>query len=220
MSNKEAKPVVVLLHGLGLNKWSMVRLSRALRRDGYRVLALTYPSLRRDLAGIVAFVHDRLVAAGLEGRALNFVTHSMGGLVARAYITRYRPAIGRIVMIAPPNAGNEIIDRIADGVWWARLTRRLIRNAIPTLTTRRTPDMDAQLGGAADYPLGIIAGTTSYYAAGHFMVPRPNDGVASVARARLDGMTALLEVPGSHSLMLFQKHVRDAVRQFLRDGTF
>lgn len=215
---------VILLHGLGLNKWSMIRVASTLRKGGYRVLNLTYPSLRRDLAGIIDFVHERLVAQGLaEGAAdgpLNFVTHSMGGLVARAYINLYHPNLGRVVMIAPPSSGNEIIDLIAGGVWWGKLSRRMIRKSIPTLTTRRSAEMRAMLGDSVDYPLGIIAGTTSRYAMGHYMLPHPNDGVVSVERAKLAGMSELIQLPGSHSLMLFRKSVAQAALHFLQHGRF
>ena len=46
---------------------------------------------------------------------MNFVTHSMGGIVVRTYLNKYQPDhLGRVVMIAPPNQGAYLADLLGN----------------------------------------------------------------------------------------------------------
>jgi triacylglycerol lipase len=75
---------VVLLHGLGRTDRAMRPLEDALVRAGYRVHNLAYPSLGEEPAELVAIVREQLDACCARAEKLHFVTHSLGGLLARA----------------------------------------------------------------------------------------------------------------------------------------
>jgi len=59
---------VVLLHGLGLRGWAMWPLQRALAREGYRVVNLTYPSRRVPLEQLAAHGCRRICAPAESAR--------------------------------------------------------------------------------------------------------------------------------------------------------
>ncbi len=84
-------------------------MEKELIADGYVVINKTYPSVSMSIeecADYLAGVIER-GTEDIEGPyELNFVTHSMGGLVARCYLSRYHPPQAkRLVMIATPNRG-------------------------------------------------------------------------------------------------------------------
>lgn len=209
---------VLLLHGHGRTGASMALLALSLRLRGHPVFAPSY-GFRRSLAGIADRLAPRVAAfANANAAPLHIVTHSLGGLVARALLARHRPArLGRVVMLAPPNAGSELAD-LLDRLG---LAAPLIGPVAPHLCTRRAPALDSMLGGPADYPLGIIAGSRARGPVPPGLVfAGPNDGKVAVAATHLAGEADHLVLPVSHPGMLVDGRVRAQMLHFLAHGRF
>jgi triacylglycerol esterase/lipase EstA (alpha/beta hydrolase family) len=208
---------VVLLHGIGRGSGSMGRMERALRDAGYRTLNIDYPGRRKDLAGLADHVEaasSRWIA-GLDGD-VHYVTHSMGGLVARIVIARRRPPnLGHVVMLGPPNQGSELADLLEK----TAVYRRVFGPAGAQLTTKPTAVLAALLG-TVDYSLGVIAGDRAIDPVSWLLLPKPNDGKVTVSRTRLAGMADHVVLPATHSLMMRNPAAIAATLDFLRDGRF
>lgn len=208
---------VLLLHGIARGSASLRRLEWALRAEGAATLNLDYPSRRLPVEALAEVV--RRSASGFldaEGGPVHVVTHSMGGLVARAAIARRRPRdLGRVVMLGPPNQGSEIADLLAP----TRAYRWFYGPAGLQLTTRQDAALRAGLG-RVDYPLGIIAGSRSLDPLASLVLPRPHDGRVSVARTGVEGMADHLTVRAAHPLMVRDPEVIRQVLHFLRHGRF
>jgi pimeloyl-ACP methyl ester carboxylesterase len=208
---------VLLLHGIGASAVTMRPIELALRHAGYATLNLTYPSRRHSLQQIAQGLAPQMAefAAGLDG-PLHIVTHSMGGLVARVLIAQNRPEnLGRVVMLAPPNAGSEIADLLR-GQWWFR---QLLGPAGGQLATRRDSALSEALG-QTNFELGIIAANKSISLTGSMLLPRPNDGRVSVASTR-DALAAdHITLPAAHTTILLSPRAIAQVLAFLRDGQF
>ncbi|MGB3544061.1 esterase/lipase family protein, partial [Rubrivirga sp.] len=74
---------VLLLHGLARTGLSMAPMAWALRRAGFAPQIVDYPSRRRSISDLVLEVVGPRVDALGDG-PVHFVTHSLGGVLARA----------------------------------------------------------------------------------------------------------------------------------------
>ena len=207
---------VVLLHGLGRTPRSMRPLERRLARCGYRVVNVGYPSRSHAPDSLVAHLHGALQrCCSRPAGPVHVVTHSYGGILLRATHARHPvDSLGRVVMLAPPSGGSELVDRMQG--WLAfRVTTGPVGRRLGT-------------GGDAlpaalppvDFELGVIAGDRTLNPLFSRWIPGPDDGKVAVARARVPGMRDFLVVPHSHTWMMRRARVGEAVERFLARGAF
>ncbi len=102
-----AGPVVLLQHGFVNNGAVWFFTARALEADGFRVFAVdqpTFVSIEAMADHLAARVDAVLALTGAT--QLTLVAHSMGGLIARAYLRRYGNArIERLITMGSPHHG-------------------------------------------------------------------------------------------------------------------
>lgn len=208
--------LVVLLHGLGRSRNNMLILEWRLEHLGHRVCNIGYDTRVSQIEDAVASVRASIAAC--ERRAtgrLHFVTHSLGGLVLRALLAESAPErLGRAVMLAPPNQGSEIADRLAELGWLEPIMGPLA----PQLGTGEE-DLPRTLPPPT-MPFGVIAGDDWVNPAGPLWLPPPHDGTVSVESTRLRGMNDHIVLPYTHTFIVAAGPVADQVDVFLRTGRF
>jgi pimeloyl-ACP methyl ester carboxylesterase len=210
------KENVVLLHGLARMPSSMSSMGKFLARRGFKVHNVGYPSTRNDIASLARdLAWGPLQSIEEPGQELHFVTHSMGGIVLR-YIDQYFPlaSMGKVVMLAPPNRGSEIVNHLRCR-WWARW---LLGPAFLELGTTERALPKAM--GDVDFPLGVIAGERSGGLMFRGVVPRPSDGKVSLDSTKVGGMKDHKVVSTGHTWIMNNKEVQEATLHFLRQGWF
>ena len=82
---------VVLLHGMWRSGLAMMPLEWFLEEEGYAVVNVSYPSLNHSIEELADMAVDEGVNQCRErGHApINFVTHSLGGILVRQYLSRH-----------------------------------------------------------------------------------------------------------------------------------
>jgi hypothetical protein len=174
-----------------------------------------YPSTRDSVGGHAARLDRDLTPALRQSSGrVHFVTHSLGGIVLRRYLAHATlPNLGRIVMLAPPNQGSEVADRLQH-LW---VFRRATGPAGAELTTGSggpgtLPEVEAEVG--------IVAGTRANNPLFSRWIAAPNDGKVAVERTKLPSMAGFLEVDHGHTFLAWHRDVIRQVFRFLETGAF
>lgn len=193
--------MIVLLHGFAAHRFLMRRLEKSFRAANQNTLNWGYRSLFRP----IEFHGQRLanVLRQLDDdesvTTIDFVTHSMGSIVTRAALSIHRPQkCGRWVMLAPPNNGSFVADRIP----------RIVRRVLPPLQELMTDD-DSYVN-QLPVPTGVDIAVIQ--ALGDFVVNENN--------TRIEQEKDRFVVPGLHSAMLLRDDVSQQSLYFLEHGHF
>ena len=207
---------VVLLHGIARTKGSMEGMGEALSQKGYVVINIDYESRKKKIEKLIVDVRKEIVKYNIpETKKINFIGHSMGGLVIRAYINKYKPKnIGKVVMLGTPNQGSEVADFLVDNYFY----KTFYGKAGQELVTDQSDFK--KIFGTVDYELGVIAGNCTIDPVSSFIIPGDDDGKVAIAKTKIKGMKDHITLCATHSFMPSNKQVKQQTKYFLEHGKF
>jgi len=202
---------VVLVHGLWMHGTVMHWFARRLRRQGYRVEVFSYRSLLRTPTENADHLVRRLEQ--MTTPVVHLVGHSLGGIVLLHVLDRYadlKP--GRLVLLGSPVKGSLVAANIA------RIP--LLRQVLLGRSVHQ-----GLLGGcpkfAGQRELGVICGDQPFGFGRLFTRTRePNDGTVLVRETRVDRARQCLEIPATHTSLLFSSLAAQQTGRFLANGQF
>jgi pimeloyl-ACP methyl ester carboxylesterase len=201
---------VILLHGIFRSSHSLRWFGEQLAEDGVLPITMDYPSTQVSIPEAAEYLHQ--VISHLDGiERIDLVTHSMGGLVVRAYLAKHAdPRLHRLVMIATPNHGAEMADLlkrnwIFRGLFGPSGQQLSTEGLIATLPT--PPFEFAVIAGARGTPTGW-----------NRLIPGDDDGTVTVASTQLAGAVDFATVPTIHTFLIGEPEVVAMTRRFLNEG--
>jgi len=209
--------LVVLAHGLARSSFAMRDFALQLEQAGYHVCVMDYSTVGQSVDSVLALTKQQIDSCVDNTNRIHFIGHSLGGLVIRAYL-QSEPEIanstrfGEVVLMGTPNLGSEVADHFKNHMLmqWAGETSQSLMTGENTLGAQLT---------TPDYRVGIIAGTNTNSAT-KALFDGPNDGLVSVASAKLANMKDFIELDVSHSRMRSDSEVANQAIHFLKTGRF
>lgn len=165
---EETHDVVVLLHGLFATRRSMQTAKARLEDSGFKVINWGYPTFWRPIERLAAELLPTISQLQSEPtvHSINFVTHSMGGILVRYALQFANIAkIHRVVMLAPPNGGSHL----------TRVSLGPFRRFLPAIAelTESTDSLPNRLVAPQGVEFGVIAAEED------FVVKVPNTHLAN-----------------------------------------
>lgn len=206
---------VILLHGLLRSSDSMAKLEDRLKSEDYQVVNVDYPSRQSKIRALA----NKAIVPALKqckpGDDIHFVTHSLGGILVRQYLSEHEiPKLKHVVMLGPPNQGSEIVDELEELPGFAWING-------PAGLELGTSDLSAPNRlGSANFDVGVVAGNFSVNLLLSSIIPGDDDGKVSVERTRLEGMNDHITLPVSHPFLMKNSQVIDQVLFYLSNGYF
>jgi pimeloyl-ACP methyl ester carboxylesterase len=208
--------LVVLLHGLGRSRSSMEDMQQALLADGYEVADIGYPSTRQSIAEHAAQIHGLLNQLAVDGgiEKVSFLTHSLGGMVARAVLTtpadwQSRIEVHRLLMLAPPSHGSAIAESLKDFLPFQWLMGESGQNLALS---------EAHQIAQPNCRFAIIAAHRGEGKGWNPGLQGADDGVVRVDEAKLEGSEDFWLIEGLHSFIMDKPEVIEASLRYLRTG--
>lgn len=205
----------MFLHGINKSSSSLKGLEKFIFNYGFAILNITYPSTKHSINELVDIVHKVIHDEFNKYDKVSFVGFSMGGLIIRAYLNKYKLSnLEKVVMIGTPNNGSEVADFFKGN----KLYKKFFGPAGGQLITNQQ-DHDI-LFGKIYYECGIIAGNLPLDFCYPIMRKSSSDGKVSVSSTKLNNMKDHIVLRVPHWYMPQSKKVWRQVLHFLQHSSF
>lgn len=206
------KEITVLVHGFFTGPKDMSYLEDGLQKAGFKTYAPKLPTTFGTLQDCV----DSLKAQMAEldyATTVNFVAHSMGGLIARNYILQHGNGnIGKCVFIATPHGGTRVASVVHKIPLYPAIFKP-IKHFLPESGFRK---FEHDKG----FELGLIAGDKHWSPIGKFLLRKPSDGRVEIESVKTEDADDFVILPFGHKTIHRQKLTLDSVVSFLKEGRF
>lgn len=211
----QAADCIILLHGLARTSSSMAKAAEAFEERGFSVANIDYPSRELPVEDLAPLAVEAGLAECSPESIVHFMTHSLGGILVRYYLEHEGLSrLGRVVMLAPPNQGSEVVDSFKDVPGFRALNG-------PAGLQLGTGESSIPLKlGPVEYELGVIAGNKTFNPILSQSLPNPDDGKVSVESTKVEGMSDFIVVPHSHPFIMGSSFVIDQAVAFIETGRF
>lgn len=213
---KKKNRAVILVHGLFRRGYNFWHLGRALSQNGYESFVYDYPTriktLKEQADDLNKYIENISNKHNFEN--INFVTHSMGGIILRIALANIAENqnispnsakfadIKRVVMLAPPNRGSHVAEFFTKCI---PVSTKLIK-PLPELRE----DAESVIHSI---PLMPSAVETGIIAAEYDLLVKENS-------THLPYEKDFMKIKSDHSMIMYFKSSKKAILNFLEKASF
>ena len=211
--------VVIAVHGIIRSSKSFDAMRKRLYDDGVTFIGFDYPSTRVPITDSAKYL-DRMLKS-LDGvEQIDFVVHSMGGLVVRSYLQQagetpegYDKRISRMVMLGVPNLGARMASILEHNSLFNAIFGpagdQLVEDPKGFITQLPTPPFE----------FAIVSGARGTEEGWNPVIPGDDDGTVSVDSTMLPGAKDSITFPVLHTFLMSHPEVMSATLRFLDTGS-
>ena len=206
--------VVIVVHGIVRSSKSFAAMKEKLTQSGYNVIGFDYPSTRVKIPNSAAYL-KQVVDSLSDVKEINFVVHSMGGLIVRSYLQQSQETdqrIKRMVMLGVPNLGAKMANVVQKNVLYKAIYgpagQQLVDDPDGLIASLPTPGFE----------FAVISGGRGTDDGYNPLIPGDDDGTVTVESTRLPGAADFMTIDAIHSFLMSNDKVIDATQRFLTTG--
>ena len=210
---EESENITILCHGFNRSGGDMGFMGAGLEALGIGNVAVSLPLTFRSLDYCAGLLRERVLCAAKGFKAVDFVGHSMGGLVIRACINRFGiKRARRCVFIATPHLGSPIARAVRLIPLYARVVKPI--NALQPSTE------NSHLIAHAGVEIGVIWGSRNAALLGRLFLRGESDGRVEARSAWSADAKDATALPFGHKEIHRKKEAVILTARFLRSGSF
>ena len=218
VDDSSSNEVVIMLHGLWRSSSSMQPLAKYLFDKGYTTVRVPYPSFRYPLDELVRRVQLAILPWLESGKNIHFVTHSLGGVIVKRLLEILTEDelqnINRVVMLAPPHKGSEIVDWLKNSSMGP--FKKVLGPAGDFLSSEKMSLLNDRF--CSNVEPAVIMGNKSSLPFFRRLLDELNDGIVSVERGRVTGIKEFKVVDSDHTFITCDDKVMQLTADFLNNG--
>ncbi|AAF39206.1 alpha/beta hydrolase [Chlamydia muridarum str. Nigg] len=220
-SIREEKESVVCVHAFLRSYSSLKPIGRVLEKENYDVFIWNYETrkftLERHAEHLIRLLNK--IAELKPGVPINFVTHSVGGVIVRVALAHpdcpEEAKKGKAILMAPPNAGSTLARRysrssLVQFIFGGKLGMQLL-----TYSPEHMLNV-AKMPSTVDV-LVLSGSKKSKFLP--FRLEEENDGKVCVTETRLDTPHQNYVIDANHTYIITNKTSLFLMKEFLRNGS-
>lgn len=231
------KKQIFILHGIARTSYHMRKIASYFESEGFLVHNIDYPSTKYNMESLAEMIAHQIRIHNNPDYEANFIGYSLGGLLLRVIFNIYSlpeleiTKMGRIVQLAPPNNGSEVVDFLCEHPILRFIFKSIFGAAGLQLTTSQ--EGISYLLGEIEYPIGVIAGSRSYDPISTYIInggseqiipslmgKGHDDGKVTIQSTKIAEMSDHIVVPECHTFFPHNKFVQFQAKNFIENGYF
>lgn len=214
---------VILMHALAKTSFSLRALATALSDEGYIVINVDYPSRKYNIEDLSEKFLAKIVKKSCANnkKRIHFVGSSLGAIVIRKYLQDHpQLSTGRVVQIAPPNRGSEVVDFMLSNAVLGKVFKWFFGPAAMQLGAKKSSYVNQQLKKEMKCDVGVIAGDCCINPIASLIIKGESDGRVSIVNTKVKGMKDQVVVHSPHCFIASNSECIKQVSYFLSYGQF